>query len=242
MVINLNFGGYMMNTIGIIGAMDEEVALIKSAMNIKKSTEKAGCTFLEGIIAGKRAVVVRCGIGKVNAAMCTQILIDDYKVDAVINTGMAGALAQGITVGDVVISKDALQHDMDCTPFGDPRGTIPRMEKSIFEADRHLMDEAVRAAEKAIEGKVAVGRVVSGDQFIASTDVKNTLLELFNGSCAEMEGAAIAHVCCMNNVPYVIIRNISDSADGSADVSFTEFCKTAAEHSGKIVLEMMKNI
>jgi len=231
-----------MKTIGIIGAMDEEVALIKSTMNVENTIEKAGCKFLAGTIEGKNAVVVRCGIGKVNAAMCTQILIDLFNVDAVINTGAAGALASGITVGDVVISTDAQQHDMDCSPLGDPIGVIPRMKESIFKADTKLIKAAFEASDKVIDGKTVMGRVVSGDQFIASSDVKDKLINIFKGSCAEMEGAAIAHICYMNSVPYVIIRNISDSADGSADVSFSEFCITAAEHSGKIVLEMMKHI
>ena len=231
-----------MNTIGIIGAMDEEVTLIKSAMNVKNTVEKAGCTFLSGTIEGKNAVVVRCGIGKVNAAMCTQILIDLFNVDAVINTGVAGALADGITVGDVIVSKDALQHDMDCLPLGDPVGVIPRMKESVFKADERLMNAALEASKKVIDGRTALGRVVSGDQFIASMDIKNKLRDTFCGSCAEMEGAAIAHICCMNDVPYVIIRNISDAADGSADVSFAEFCRTAVEHSGRIVLEMLKNL
>ena len=174
--------------------------------------------------------------------MCTQILIDLFNVDAVINTGVAGAVAEGITVGDVVISSDALQHDMDCSPLGDPIGVIPRMPESIFKADERLVKLAFDASSKVISGKTLTGRVVSGDQFIASKEVKDKLVKNFNGSCAEMEGAAIAHICYMNSVPYVIIRNISDSADGSADVSFVEFCKEAVIHSGKIVLEMMKNI
>lgn len=231
-----------MKRIGIIGAMDEEVELIKSTMSIESTLEKAGCVFLAGKIEGIEAVVVRCGIGKVNAAMCTQILIDIFNVDAVINTGVAGAIADGITVGDVVISIDALQHDMDCSPLGDPVGIIPRMPESIFRADETLMKLAFDASSKVIDGKTVYGRVVSGDQFIASKAVKDHLVECFKGSCAEMEGAAIAHICFMNSVPYVIIRNISDSADGSADVSFAEFCKEAVIHSGKIVLEMMKNI
>lgn len=231
-----------MKTIGIIGAMDEEVSLIKNSMEVNETIEKAGCTFLDGMIEGKHAIVVRCGIGKVNAAMCTQILIDLFNVNAVINTGAAGALAGGITVGDVVISTDALQHDMDCSALGDPVGTIPRMTDSIFKSDPVLAKTAYDASKKVIEGKTIMGRVVSGDQFIANNDLKEKLLNQFSGSCAEMEGAAIAHICCLNGVPYVIIRNISDSADGSAEVSFTEFCAEAAEHSGKIVLEMMKTL
>ena len=231
-----------MNIFGIIGAMDEEVELIKNSMIIDKTVEKAGCTFLLGKINDKNVVVVRCGIGKVNAAMCTQILIDIFNVDAVINTGGAGAIADGIKVGDVIVSEDALQHDMDCSPLGDPIGVIPRMKESIFKADKRLIDAAFSASKKIIEGNTSLGRVVSGDQFIADAELKNKLKTNFSAGCAEMEGAAIAHICYMNSVPYVIIRNISDSSDGSADISFTEFCKTAAEHSGKIVLEMLQNI
>lgn len=231
-----------MNIIGIIGAMEEETTLIKTAMEIENTINKAGCTFYIGKLENKTAVVVRSGIGKVNAAMCTQILIDDFKVEGVINTGAAGALADGITVGDVVISNDALQHDMDCSPLGDPIGVIPRMKESIFKADKTLVDAAFTASNKVIENKTIKGRIVSGDQFVASMELKKKLRDHFGGSCAEMEGAAIAHVCSVNNIPYVVIRNISDSADGSADVSFAEFCKTAADHSGKIVIEMMKNL
>lgn len=231
-----------MNTIGIIGAMEEEITLIKNAMVIESTVNKAGCTFYSGKIDNKTIVVVMSGIGKVNAAMCTQLLIDEFKVEAVINTGAAGALADGITVGDLVVSEDALEHDMDCSPLGDPKGTIPRMKESIFRADKKLIDAALKAANKVIDGKAITGRVVSGDQFIASTEARNELKSLFNGSCAEMEGAAIAHVCYVNEIPFVVIRNISDSADGSADVSFEEFCKTAADNSGKIVIEMMKNL
>ncbi|MCD8036478.1 MAG: 5'-methylthioadenosine/adenosylhomocysteine nucleosidase [Clostridiales bacterium] len=231
-----------MKTIGIIGAMDEELVLIKADMNIEKTVEKAKTTFFVGTIGDKNVVVVRCGIGKVNAAMCTQILIDDFSVDAVINTGVAGAVADGITVGDVIISKDALQHDMDCSPLGDPAGVIPRMNESIFKAADSLINVAKAASEKVISGKTAIGRVVSGDQFIASSETKVKLRDVFGGSCAEMEGAAIAHICYMNAVPFVVIRNISDSADGNADVSYAEFCVTAADHSGRIVLEMLKNI
>ena len=228
--------------LGIIGAMDEEVAKIKEMLTDVRVETTAGMDFYIGKLADKDVVVVRSGIGKVNAAMCTQILIDLFNVDAVINTGVAGALADGITVGDVIVSKDALQHDMDCSPLGDPVGVIPRMKESVFKADERLMNAALEASKKVIDGRTALGRVVSGDQFIASMDIKNKLRDTFCGSCAEMEGAAIAHICCMNDVPYVIIRNISDAADGSADVSFAEFCRTAVEHSGRIVLEMLKNL
>ena len=231
-----------MNNIGIIGAMSEELSLIKSVMSIEKTFEKAGYTFFSGKLGNKDIVLVLCGIGKVNAAVCTQLLIDTFSVEAVINTGVAGAVADGVTIGDVVISTDAQQHDMDCSPFGDPVGIIPRMDNSIFKADDTLIKAAANASEKIIKGKTITGRVVSGDQVIADSETKNRLKTLFNGSCAEMEGAAIAHVCYLNKIPFVIIRNISDSADEESGMDYYEFEKMAAHNSGSIVIEMMKNL
>lgn len=231
-----------MNKIGIIGAMSEELALIKDVMNVENTFEKAGYTFFSGTLGNKNVIVVLCGIGKVNAAVCTQLLIDTYSVDAVINTGVAGAVADGVTIGDVVISTEAQQHDLDCTAFGDPIGTIPRMDTSIFTADDRLIKAAVEAAEKTVKGKTFTGKVLSGDQAIGSQEAKNRLKTLFNGSCAEMEGAAIAHVCHLNKVPFVVIRNISDSADESSTMDYQEFEKMAAHNSGAIVIEMMKNL
>ena len=231
-----------MNKIGIIGAMSEELALIKDVMNVENTFEKAGYTFFSGTLGNKNVIVVLCGIGKVNAAVCTQLLIDTYSVDAVINTGVAGAVADGVTIGDVVISTEAQQHDLDCTAFGDPIGTIPRMDTSIFTADDRLIKAAVEAAEKTVNGKTFTGKVLSGDQAIGSQEAKNRLKTLFNGSCAEMEGAAIAHVCHLNKVPFVVIRNISDSADESSTMDYQEFEKMAAHNSGAIVIEMMKNL
>lgn len=228
-----------MNKIGIIGAMSEELALIKSSMKAESSFKKAGYEFFSGSLGNKEVIVVLSGIGKVNAAVCTQILIDKFGVDAVINTGVAGCLGDGITIGDVVISIDAQQHDLDCSPFGDPVGTIPRMDVSVFKADEKLIKAAVKASEKVIRGRTFTGRVLSGDQVIADSETKNRLKSLFGGSCAEMEGAAIAHVCHLNGVPFVIIRNISDSADENSDMDYPEFEKEAAHNSGAIVIEMM---
>lgn len=231
-----------MNKIGIIGAMSEEIAHIKDVMNIESTFEKAGYKFFSGKLGNKNIILVLCGIGKVNAAVCTQLLIDTYSVEAVINTGVAGALADGVTIGDVVISTDAQQHDIDCSPFGDPVGTIPRMDNSIFKADDTLINAAVEAAKSTIEGNTFTGRIVSGDQVIADSETKNRLKTYFNGCCAEMEGGSIAQVCYLNKIPFVIIRNISDSADESADVDYPEFEKKAAYNSASIVIKMVKNL
>ncbi|MGL5330782.1 MAG: 5'-methylthioadenosine/adenosylhomocysteine nucleosidase [Peptostreptococcaceae bacterium] len=232
-----------MNIIGIIGAMDEEVDILVDLMDIEKVVEKASLKFHQGKLEGKNIVLVKCGIGKVNSALCTQILISEFNVDAVVNTGVAGALHHELDVQDIVISTDAIQHDMDATVFGYSKGIIPRMDNSTFEADQRLIDAAYESSIKESKGnKVVKGRIVSGDIFISSKELKDTLVNDFNAHCGEMEGAAIAHVCHLNNTPFVIVRAMSDKADGSADVTYEEFVVEAAHRSKDIVLNMLKAI
>ena len=179
--------------IGIIGAMDEEVAKVKEQMTGVEINTIAGMDFYKGIMGNKEVVVVRSGIGKVNAAVCSQILADLYHVTAIINTGIAGSLRNEINIGDVVLSTDALHHDMDAGGFGYPPGQIPRMDVLSFEADKHLLEVAKSCCEKAVpEIGVHTGRVVSGDQFISDKAKKQWLTDTFYGYCTEMEGAAIA--------------------------------------------------
>ena len=179
--------------IGIIGAMEEEVAELKKDMQIDETIEQAGMVFCKGSLGGKDVVIVRSGIGKVNAAACTQILVDDFKADYIINTGIAGSLKAEIDIADVVISSDVLHHDMDATGFGYPLGQIPRMDVLSFEADKHLIDVAKEACAKVLpEIGTHIGRVVSGDQFISDKAVKERISANFDGYCTEMEGAAIA--------------------------------------------------
>ena len=183
-----------MKKIGLIGAMDEEVAIIKEEMTNTNEVTKAGMTFVEGDFYGLKTVAVVSGIGKVNMAVCTQILCDDFHVTMVINTGVAGSLNNALDIGDIVLSSCAQEHDMDVSPLGDPVGIIPRMEQSIFTADETLVSLAKSACEKANPDiHCHIGKVVSGDQFIASAEKKNYLIETFHGDCAEMEGAAMAH-------------------------------------------------
>lgn len=229
--------------IGIIGAMDEEVIELKEIMTITKKDQQAGLEFFKGQLAGKEIVVVRCGIGKVNAAICTQLLIDKYNVDAVVNVGVAGALHGDLDIADIVISSDAVYHDFDTTVFGHRKGVIPRMDNSYFAADQHLIELAKKAGEN-LEGnhKVFIQRVVSGDQFVCSGDVKKEIVEEFGAYCTEMEGAAIAHTCYLNEIPYVVIRAISDKADDSADMNFNEFVLKAAKNSSIMIQQMMKEL
>lgn len=232
-----------MKKIGIIGAMELEVAQLKSQMEVKNVVEKAGMKFHEGILNGKDVVVVQCGIGKVNAGICVQILADVFEADAVINTGVAGSLRAEINIGDIVVSKDACEHDMDVSPLGYEPGIIPQMATSFFEADRTLV-EAVKSVCAEVNTDISVyeGRVVSGDQFISDDKVKDRLISLFDGSCAEMEGAAIAHAAYLNKIPYVVIRAISDKADGSAHMDYPEFERAAAAHCAKLVENVVTRI
>ena len=207
--------------IGIIGAMEEEVKALADMMSGVETATVAGMVFKKGQFKGKDVVVVRSGIGKVNAAVCTQILADRYNVDCVINTGVAGSLKNEINIGDIVISSDAIQHDMDATGFGYKMGVIPRMPVSVFEADRKLIDAARAACSEAVpEIGVFEGRVVSGDQFITDKDTKKRLVETFAAYCTEMEGAAIAQAAYLNSIPFLIIRAISDKADDSASMDY----------------------
>lgn len=207
--------------IGIIGAMDEEVAALKEAMETEETVERAGMTFLKGTLCGKDVTVVRSGIGKVNAGICAQVLVSEFQADVLINTGIAGSLDARIDIGDMVISTDALYHDMDATSFGYPLGEVPRMGLLAFPADERLVRLAAEAnAEANPDIHTFTGRVVSGDQFVASDEVKSRILENFGGLCTEMEGAAIAHAAYLNKVSCVIIRAISDKADGSASQDY----------------------
>ena len=230
----------MLNKIGIIGAMEEEVELLIDAIEIDDAVAKAGMVYYMGKLCGKEVVIVECGIGKINAAVCTQVLISEFKVDTVINTGVAGSLRNSLNIGDILVSEDTLNHDMDTTVFGDPYGVVPRMKESIFKADTTIVNKMVEMG-KNLEGvKVTTGRVLSGDQFISDDTKKKWLIKQFNGSCVEMEGVAIGQTCYLNKVPFVILRAISDKSDGSAHVDYPEFKKKAIANFTKLVMDFLK--
>lgn len=227
--------------LGIIGAMDEEVAKIKEEMTQVQVTRTAGMDFYVGKLCGHDTVVVRSGIGKVNAGMCTQILADRFQADAVINTGIAGSLKNEINIGDIVISTDAVQHDVDAGGFGYPKGQIPRVDTFAFRADEKLCALALDCNKRVNPDLQAFkGRVVSGDQFISDKEKKKWLAEEFDASCTEMEGAAIAQAAYLNNIPYLVIRAISDKADDSAGMDYAEFEAQAIRHSVNLILEMAR--
>ncbi|MDO5456095.1 MAG: 5'-methylthioadenosine/adenosylhomocysteine nucleosidase [Eubacteriales bacterium] len=225
---------------GIIGAMDEEIASLTEAMTEPHVRAIAGMDFYEGTLDGADVVIVKCGVGKVNAASCAQILIDVFEVDRIINTGVAGSLDARIDIGDIVVSTEAVQHDMDATPLGFARGEIPYSDTSVFPADEAMRKRTVEAVGAvAPEIHVFEGRVCSGDQFIASHAQKEAIISDFGGMCCEMEGAAIAQVCHLNGTPFVIIRAISDKADDSEEMSYIEFEQAAAERCAAITRYMI---
>ena len=232
-----------MKTIGIIGAMEVEVAILKEKMEDVRIIKKASMDFYEGIIAGKKVVVVRSGIGKVNAGICAQILADVFSVDAIINTGIAGSLNKNINIGDIVLSTDVVQHDMDATGFGYRKGQIPQMPVFFFNADdnlRRLAAEVCKEVNPDIQ--VFEGRIASGDQFVCDQDVKNQIVSDFSAYATEMEGAAIGQAAYLNEIPFLVVRAISDKADGSAQMDYSEFEKAAVDHSVRLTLNMLARI
>lgn len=228
--------------LGIIGAMEEEVEKLKGMLSDTRIFSKAGMDFYQGFLWNKQVVIVKCGIGKVNAAVCTQALIDSFDVEGIINTGIAGSLNADIDIGDIVFSTDALEHDMDVSALGCEPGMIPEAETSVYPADGHLHETALASAQTTgFKGKVFSGRILSGDQFISDKKKKEWLVKTFGGLCTEMEGAAIAHVAYMNHVPFLIIRAISDKADDSADMDYPAFKEQAITNSVALVAEMVKS-
>lgn len=227
-------------SIGIIGAMDEELELLLKETRIIKKERKANMEFNFGEIFSKEVVIVRCGIGKVNAAICTQILIDDFSVEKVINVGIAGGIGKDIYPGDVVIADNLVQHDMDTSAFGDKIGQIPRVDTYDFKCDAELINLAKKACESFEVNNYFQGRIVSGDQFIANVDKINWLNDNFNALACEMEGASIAQVCYLNKIPFVVIRSISDNANNGAHMDYEKFTPIAVKNSTYIIENMLK--
>lgn len=226
--------------IAIIGAMKSEVEQLTARMESVEMISQTGMNFYQGKLAGKEVVVVQCGVGKVNAALCTQILADRFDVSAIINTGIAGSLQAEVNIGDVVLSEDAIYHDMDVTVFGYAPGEVPGIGQPSFPADQWLVQLAKESCEEANpEIGVFVGRIVSGDQFIMSREKKDWLKANFGGYCTEMEGAAIAHGAWRNQIPFLIIRAISDKADDSASMTMDEFEPLAIGHTVNLLMAML---
>ena len=230
-----------MGKTGVIGAMEPEIALLLEAAQIERTMKRAGMEFHEGTLGQHDLVIVQCGMGKVNAGICAQILVDEFHVTQIINTGVAGSLDERLHIGDIVVSTDAVQHDYDVSPIGFARGEIPYSGMVAFPADHELSGAAFQAARAfSDEINVVRGRICSGDQFIAKEEERRRIVDEFRGYCCEMEGAAIAQVCHLNQVPFVILRAISDSADDEGGSSFEEFMEDAAKHCSAIVKTMLE--
>jgi len=228
---------------GIIGAMDVEVASIKEKMNIKETRNIAGQDYCDGSIGDNEVVVVKCGVGKVRAGLAVQVLKSIFNVDAIINTGVAGSLNNDINIGDIVVSTDAVYHDVDATNFGYQLGEVPQMGKCFFEADAKLRDYAKDAIKNsASDINYFDGRIASGDQFICTKDKKEWIKDTFKADCCEMEGCAIAQASYVNGLPFVILRAISDKADESVSESYDVFEGKAAKHCADVVYYMINHI
>ena len=222
--------------LGIIGAMDVEVELLKAHLGGARVTRVGGMEFSEGRLGGTHAIVVRCGVGSINAAMCAQTLAVRFGADRVVNTGVAGSLDARVGIGDVVVSTDVVNYDMDVQNLGYRPGQCPGMDTLAFAADPTLRQAAVCAARTvAPEAGVFEGRVASGDKFVHEDAMRRWIVEEFGALCCEMEGAAIGHVCTVNHVPFVVVRAISDGGNEDSPMDYPTFVKMAAARSAEVV-------
>ena len=231
-----------MTKLGIIGAMQVEVEILLSRMENQKVRTIAGSAFYEGTLEGLSAVVVQCGVGKVNAAICAQILCDCFGITHLVNTGIAGSLSAQLDIGDLVVSTDAMYHDFDCVNFGYEFGRVPGMDAVSFAADPTLIEYALTAAEQVNPGHCRTGRIASGDQFVADKALKEQIIARTQGLCTEMEGAAIAQTAFRNGLPFVILRAISDKADDSAEMDYPTFERIAAHRCAQVTCHLAKQL
>ena len=229
--------------IGIIGAMAPEIEALRNTLQEPVQSEAAGMTFWEGRIGRMPVVLVRSGIGKVNAAVCTQILIDRFQVTHILNTGIAGSLNEEIDIGDAVVSTDAVYHDVDATYFGYQPGQVPQLSTFAFPADPAFSKEVKEALKTASEEiHVYSGRVVSGDSFVIDQKTKDRIRDVFHGYCVEMEGAAIAHTAWLNQIPFVIVRFISDKANEESIKTYDEIEEEASMRSARMTSEVLRRM
>ena len=225
--------------IGIIGAMEPEVEAIIASLEEKECESVSGIYFYTGLLCGKRVAVAKCGIGKVFAALCTQTMIMKYSPSLIVNTGVGGALKYGITTGDIVVADSLCQHDMDTSAIGDPKGLVSGINVIYFESDKRA-SEILLSAANALALNATSGRIASGDKFIASKEDKDRIISDFSAVACEMEGCAVAQVAYVNNIPFAVVRAISDSADGSATMDYPTFLPIAAKNSTNLTLALVE--
>ena len=228
--------------IGIIGAMELEVQALKELMDKAEIQKISTIDFYKGNINGVDTVVAVAGVGKVNAAVCAQTMILKYSPDLIINVGVAGGLADGFKIGDIAVADYVVEHDMDTSPLGDEKGFISGINMVKLSCDSRIADMMMNAVETVESIKAKKGVIASGDQFIYTQEQRDRITGDFGAIAAEMEGASIGHVCVMNNVPFGVLRAISDGANDDSYMDFPEFAKMAAENSIKIILELLKGV
>lgn len=225
-------------TIGIMGAMPEEIVELKNFIDVHEEVEMANFTIFKGSVRDKNVYFVQSGVGKVHAAMCAQLLISEFGIQTLIFTGVAGGINPDLNIGDVLLSIDAIQHDVDATALGTEPGEILFSNgMKIFSADQKLLELAENM--KSPPAQVRKGRVLTGDQFIANKEKLMHLADTFAGDCVDMEGASVGQVCHIHNIPFLLIRSISDKADEEANVDFPQFMKDAAKNSASIVKHVL---
>ena len=225
-----------MKKLGIIGAMTVEVETLKAQLQDMKATQRAGMTFYEGVLEGLPVVLVVCGVGKVNAALCVQTLCDLFQVTHIVNTGVAGSLCAELDIGDFVISEKAMYHDFDCSSINPNYkvGQVPGLSVHAFPADGEMVRLAYEAAQQVHADHARIGTVASGDQFVSSKEQKAKIIADTGAICTEMEGTAIAHAAWRNAVSFVVIRAISDKADDSAQMDYPTFEAIAAKRCAEV--------
>lgn len=227
--------------LGIIGAMDIEILEIQKRIKNPVVTETASCRFVCGYIGSVMVCAAMCSPGKVNAALCAQAMIDNYKPDKIINTGVGCSLRSDVAVKNIVIASDVCEYDIDISALGEPRGFINGLNKIKIEADPEISDKLARIAINSGE-KIHRGTVASGDTFIASAELKAFIAKEFSAVCGEMEGAAIGHTCAANNIPFAVLRTISDGGDEAAAIDYPTFKKIAAEKSTAVILKYIESV
>ncbi|MEI7941887.1 MAG: 5'-methylthioadenosine/adenosylhomocysteine nucleosidase [Candidatus Riflemargulisbacteria bacterium] len=232
----------MTNKIALLGAMPEEVSKLVENMSVSKEHQWNDFTIYEGTLENKKVIVAKSGVGKVMAALFTQYLVDKFSISQIIFTGLAGALADDLNIGDILIANDLVQHDMDVTNLGFKLGQIPYTDIRFIECDKVLLKTATTYSSD--KHQVRVGRILTGDTFVTHEQqvlLKHRFQEL-QGDAVEMEGAAVALVAHLNKIPCIIIRTISDKADGSALINFNDFLPVASENSYKIISHILNKI
>lgn len=228
--------------IGIIGAMEEEVTILRKNMSERVVERVASCEYTSGTMHGVEVILLRSGIGKVSAAMSTAILLDRYQPDLIINTGSAGGLNHALNVGDIVISTEVRHHDVDATAFGYAYGQVPQMP-AAFSADEKLIAIAEKCAKKMTNIQVVKGLIATGDSFMSDPDRVEKIRQIFaHLQAVEMEGAAIAQVAHQFETPFVIIRSLSDIAGKKSEISFEQFLQKAAYYSSHLVMDIVKTL